>query len=136
MATRQVRDVDDIIEHLFMRVNTSDVTAPPSAELTMKLFKSRLARYLKGIGHPVQHRGSLINEDIWYKEENNPFIRSQLLLLATTESDLVPVVPTWSIEVCFTHILSSVLAHKELSSAMRHPPIPVSIRLALELFSI
>lgn len=131
MATRQVVNVQFIIDHLDMKVNTSDVHASQTADIAMELFKSRLSRYLQGQGHPPEHRGSMISEDAWYKHERNPFLRCQLLLLATTESDLIPVLPTWSIQVSVIHtLLTFFTAHTAFSSATQLPQTLLSTRFA------
>ncbi|KAJ6565713.1 hypothetical protein B0H10DRAFT_1965569 [Mycena sp. CBHHK59/15] len=85
---REVKSIDQIMSRVTWRIlmRASDGTTPYFGAL----FRILLFRYLNGVGHPEQLRGSLVDEEEWSKQVNNHLLRANLLLETGSDNDLLP----------------------------------------------
>lgn len=100
MYNRRLTSVAELQEHVEYSIS---VAAPDgSTTLFLELFKVRLNQYLIGAGHPDHPDiiGGVVSEQNFRKERDNPILRACLLLVAATDTDLMPMLSNWSIEVC------------------------------------
>ncbi|KAJ7438198.1 hypothetical protein B0H11DRAFT_2254787 [Mycena galericulata] len=96
---RRVKAVEDVSKHLYFTIlsRASDSTS----DLFAKLFEIRLQRYLKGVGHPPQLRALEVSEADYIADEDDPLLRTNLLLAAASDSDMCPMEETWGIHFRF-----------------------------------
>ncbi|KAH9934597.1 hypothetical protein B0H21DRAFT_699322, partial [Amylocystis lapponica] len=99
MYDRQIKGPDQIITRLEVSPSTG---LDRELQCFQRLFELRLARYLRGMGHPRTRdlvQSQLISDAQFLKAQNDPILRCQLFLMALTEKDTLPVGNNWSIEV-------------------------------------
>jgi hypothetical protein len=96
MYNRRLTSVDQLTEHLVFKTirGSGDSTTPLFADL----FGAKLIDYLAGVGHPTT-RDSLLPSQVIAQDADDTLLRAQLLLKATTDSDLMPTESNWSITV-------------------------------------
>ncbi|KAJ7133864.1 hypothetical protein C8R43DRAFT_1133106 [Mycena crocata] len=97
MYDRQVRKADDVSSQIACDIvrHADDGTTPYYGAL----FRLLLLRYLQGVGHPQELRGSVIDEEEWMTEVNNRSLRARLFLEAASDSNLLPSREAWRIKV-------------------------------------
>jgi len=118
MSNRRVTHPDQVIDRLIFQTTDSDVSDTDVA--LRENFQSRLIRWLCGIGHPLELRGTYIPEDVFEREKTDRLVRAKLLLRAVTDSDLLLVSGEYTIKAgshpvnasCF---LLPPLVHSEYS---------------------
>ena len=68
-------------------------------------FDIRLRAYLSGVGHP-NHPNVIaaIGSERFEREAEDPLLRARLFVKMMSGSDLVPLDPSWSIQVRFADI--------------------------------
>ncbi|KAJ7482745.1 hypothetical protein FB451DRAFT_1555697 [Mycena latifolia] len=110
---RQVRRVEELTSRLVYQIlmHATDDTTPYFGAL----FRLLLLRYLDGVGHPPELRGGLIPEDDWSEQVNNPLLRTQLLLRAASDNDLLPPGDTWRLKASLFLYCLSLAAHMDPS---------------------
>lgn len=105
---RQVRSVNDVAGYVVCKgVGSAEDGMTPHFTA---LFRLLLQRYLSGVGHPPQLRGSIIDDDEWTQQVNNNLFRVSLLLEAATETDLRPTSQSWKINVRVVITLRSAVS--------------------------
>ena len=94
---REVEKVSDVIDLLFFNACGYDRTKLPAnicqmIDLYTNLFKERILKWIKGIGHPniPSVRDATVAEDDFQKECANPLLRAKALLKAVTEFSTLP----------------------------------------------
>jgi hypothetical protein len=97
LYNRHITDVQEILDRLsfFTATDESEVNA-----LVFDIFQLRLKRYLVGVGHPKSLKGTTISEEDFAKDIEDPLLHCCLFLLATSDSDLLPLDAEVKLEVC------------------------------------
>lgn len=72
----------------------------PFNNLLFSLLQFRIIRWLKGIGHPAGSEGICVEQSLYDSERNDPLIRARLLLLALSDSNMLPPDPNERLQVC------------------------------------
>jgi hypothetical protein len=111
MYNRRLKDVDQLWKHINFHITTfaADGTTRDFAQLFLRSTR----HYLYGVGHPMDPfvvGCGLVSSEVLERDVLGPLARSQLLLLATTESDLLPIKNHWKIMVCFSSCFLQVLS--------------------------
>jgi hypothetical protein len=88
-SNRRVTDVSQVVTQL--KFDTLDRIETELITLLHQSFQLRLIRWLNGKGHPIQLRGELMPVDIYDCQKDDPLARAKLLLLAITETELIPL---------------------------------------------
>jgi hypothetical protein len=107
MYNRRVQDVSQLWQRINFHITAfaSDGTTPDFVQLFIRF----VYRYLNLVGHPTHPFVAgcgLVSAEQLQREADDALSRSQLLLLATTESDLLPIENHWKITVCLFYFLS------------------------------
>lgn len=109
MYDRRVSSVEDVSSHLSPKIisRASNGTTP----LFARLFDIYLQRYMHGVGHPPELRGSVecldLSDDNFDSSAQDPLLRAHLVLGATGDYEMLPIEDDWAIEVSsFTAIAS------------------------------
>jgi len=94
---------DDIdfhyIRNLTYTISPND-TDGPRLEKVAELFIERVARYLRGRGHPETAKGKSVEHEDDSIDTDRRTFRAELLLRTATGSASIPLT-TWNICVCF-----------------------------------
>jgi hypothetical protein len=99
MSDRRIKSVRDIIKRL--KFVTKDVAQSESHDLLRCIFQYRVLRWLHGKGHPEQLGGAHISQAVQDAERDDPLVRARLMLRAITDSDLLPLDPSFHLTVSF-----------------------------------
>ncbi|KAF8144571.1 hypothetical protein K438DRAFT_1873848, partial [Mycena galopus ATCC 62051] len=68
------------------------------------IFRLLVERYVGHVGHPIEFRGTVVDEDEWCKGINDSTLRVRLLLQAASDSDLLPSSDSWCLKFRFVGI--------------------------------
>ncbi|KAF8199842.1 hypothetical protein K438DRAFT_2015855 [Mycena galopus ATCC 62051] len=68
------------------------------------IFRLLVERYVGHVGHPMEFRGTVVDEDEWCKGINDSTLRARLLLQAASDSDLLPSSDSWCLKFRFVGI--------------------------------
>lgn len=105
---KRPRRAEDVAARLRFHPNGDDLD-----ERTLKvfqMFRYRLLRWLYGSGHPENVEGTLVDTSKFDQQKQDPLLRAKLLLLAMTDSDLLPVAKSDTLDVrCRDFIYDIVL---------------------------
>ncbi|KAJ6452988.1 hypothetical protein C8R45DRAFT_847474 [Mycena sanguinolenta] len=114
MYNRTVQSVQDISSRLVWQIlmRANDGTTPYYGAL----FRLLVLRYLDGVGHPVEVRGGLVDEEEWSKHINNSTLHASLLLHAASDTNLLPPSDTWRLKVDLHALPKSGSSHNFPSS--------------------
>lgn len=88
MYNRRVTSVSQILDRLeFYSLDPDD---DPSRTF-FHLFQLHLRRWLQGRGHPPSLRGTIISEEMYDRDVDDPLVRAKAFLLAISDSELLPM---------------------------------------------
>lgn len=100
---RQIKSPADIISHLrFVELNPEEDPWGDNTHV-VALITEFFTHYLTESGHPTDPDrviDALVDGDVY---SNDPLLRSTLFLSVLTGSTLLPIKPTWSIQVCSSY---------------------------------
>ncbi|KAJ7159922.1 hypothetical protein C8R43DRAFT_1124288 [Mycena crocata] len=92
---RRVTAVEDVSNHLRFRIDSR--ADDKTTALFAKLFELRVQRYIHGVGHPNGLRFLDISDKVFTTDRYNPLLRANLVLTATTDSDMCPMDDAWTV---------------------------------------
>ncbi|KAJ7015998.1 hypothetical protein C8F04DRAFT_1283372 [Mycena alexandri] len=93
----RIKTVQDVVNHLRYHARTGNKLTP----YYIKLFTLRLTHHLNGVGHLPQFCPDDISEDELHANKSNPLLRVNLLLIASTESEMLPMNEDWYFQFRF-----------------------------------
>jgi hypothetical protein len=70
--------------------------------LLFDIFQLRMERYLVGVGHPLPLKGTAVSQEDFAKDFGDCVLRCCLILLAITDSDLLPLNTQTKLEVTYS----------------------------------
>ncbi|KAJ7229908.1 hypothetical protein GGX14DRAFT_581605 [Mycena pura] len=100
MFDQNIKNVDDLWQRI-------DFTVPQRQRsrlmyILVKLFEVRLRQYLLGVGHPTTAIGFGVTESDVNTSCDAKLLRAKLLLVAVSDSEMLPPDRFWSIEFTFS----------------------------------
>lgn len=93
MCNRRLTSLDQVTEHLEFECSESS-----NLQVFVDIFSYRIKGYLHGVGHPITSRAILSSETVAGAADDK-LLRARALLLAATDSDLLPITQHWSLTV-------------------------------------
>ncbi|KAJ6471545.1 hypothetical protein C8R45DRAFT_1165373 [Mycena sanguinolenta] len=110
MYNLKVQTVQDVGSKLAWQIlmRASDGTTPYYGAI----FRLLVGRYLDGVGHPMEVRGALVEEDEWCKHLNDTALRARLLLHAASDTDLLPSSDSWRLKFRFVGLNTALTVHE------------------------
>jgi len=105
MYNCKIRSVADVLDHIHFHI-FGDAAESETLQLLAGIFEICVRKYLQGVGHPEVLCGDIVSHDEYAQELNNPLKRVQALMVASSDSLLLPIAEDWAISVCFTLLLT------------------------------
>lgn len=93
----RIKDIKDVLDRLVFQTYDAET---PFNTLVFTVFQFRFLRWLRGVGHPHGCRGGVVDAALYDSQINDPLIRANLLVLAMSDSNLLPGDPWEKYIVC------------------------------------
>jgi hypothetical protein len=97
MSNRRISQLSDLVNRLAFF--TEDPFCSDLDQLIQSAFQLRLLRWLQGNTHPVQLKGTFIDDDTFDALPSGELARARILLRAMSDSDLIPLNPLFRLKV-------------------------------------
>jgi len=108
-SNRRLATVTQLLDRI--QFTTTDRTDLELYRLLRQSFQLRLTRWLHGKSHPIELKGTLIPQELYDRQHDDPLIRAKLLLRAITDADLLPIDQHFNVTVgrcspCLIHVIT------------------------------
>ena len=105
MYGQLLQSVETLIEHLDFHPLSLDSRF---TEDDLDAYRIKLARYLRGTGHPANLPGNVLPSTMRQGNANTKLYRARRFLKCSTGLSTVPTNPDWKIIVCYSNNLTYI----------------------------